>query len=82
MQGLALPGMHAPFWQVSLTVQGLLASQAVPSGTGAPFSHLPLAGLHVPPLTQGLALEQMRVVPVQVPLRQPSLTVQGLPSSQ
>ncbi len=39
--------MHAPAWQVSVSVQAFPSLQAVPSGP-AGFEQTPVAGSHVP----------------------------------
>ena len=81
-QALGAPAAQLPAWQVSASVQGLPSSHAVPLAFGANV-HCPVAASHVPACMQADGAGQATwLPPVQAPLLQASLCVQGLPSSQ
>ena len=74
--------VHLPAWQVSVCVQALPSSQALPSGF-AGFEHEPVAGSQVPASWHESAAAQVTgFMPEQVPPWQVSVWVQALPSSQ
>lgn len=73
------PLMHAPFWQASPTVQAFRSLHDVASGL-FPNEHVPLAGLHVPPVWHWLGVHVTGLAPVQVPPWHVSVIVQALPS--
>src|SRR5262249_44073222 len=52
VQTMPLVPMHAPARQMSVRVQRLPSSHAVPSGAGG-FEHTPVAGSHTPATWQG-----------------------------
>ncbi len=73
---------HFPAWQVSVCVQALPSSQALPSGF-AGFEHEPVVGSQVPASWHESAAPQVTgFVPVQTPPWQLSVWVQALPSLQ
>ena len=72
--------VHLPAWQVSVCVQALPSSQALPSGF-AGFEHEPVAGSQVPASWHESAAAQVTgFAPVQTPFWQVSVRVQALPS--
>jgi hypothetical protein len=67
-----------PAWQVSVCVQTLLSSHAVPSAF-AGFEHWPVVGSHVPAVWHwSEAVHSVGLLPVQVPPCQVSVCVHAL----
>ena len=74
--------MQVPPWQVSLVVQALASSQALPAALSG-FEQTPVVESHVPTSWHwSLGVQMTGLPPVQVPLWQVSLVVQALASSQ
>src|SRR3989442_93373 len=72
--------MQTPLSQVSVCVQALASLQAVPLVL-AGFEHMPVAGLQVPAAWHwSEAVQTIGLEPMQVPLWQVSVWVQGLAS--
>src|SRR6266852_752248 len=71
---------HVPAWQVSVRVQALPSSHALPSGR-AGLEHMPVAGSQVPASWHWSAAAQTTATPPHAPLRQTSSCVQASPSS-
>jgi hypothetical protein len=73
---------HAPAWQASVWVQGLLSVQGVPSTRGG-LLHVPVAGLHTPGVWHWSPSGHVTDGPPrQTPARQASDWVQAFPSEQ
>src|SRR6266571_5228375 len=72
---------QVPLWQVSVCVQALPSSHAVPS-VAVGLEEMPVAGSHVPVTWHWPSAVQVTgLLPTQVPLWQVSVWVQALPSS-
>jgi hypothetical protein len=76
----AVPGMHAPEWQVSLVVHALPSVHDAPSAF-AGFEQTPVLGLQTPTAWHwSWAVHVTGLAPVHTPPTQVSLCVQALPS--
>ena len=80
-QGSGFPPVQTPDMHMSVCVQPLVSSQAVPSVL-AGFEHVPVDGLQVPAVWHESDAVQVTALPVQLPPLQASPVVQALPSSQ
>ena len=82
LQTTGLAPAQLPAWQLSLCVQALLSSQAVPLPTAGSLQ-TPVPGLHVPTVWHwSLAVQVTGFEPVQTPAWQLSVCVHASPSSQ
>src|SRR2546427_795162 len=80
VQTTGLLPVHTPLSQVSVCVQALPSLQAVPSALGG-FEHMPVLVLQVPASWHwSSAVQTIGLEPMQVPLWQVSVWVQGLAS--
>jgi len=79
VQTTGLPPVQTPVWQVSVRVQALPSSQAVPSGWGALLQR-PRTGSQTPATWHWSAGQVWNEPPAQMPAWQVSPTVQALPS--
>jgi len=88
LQFRGVPGWHTPAWQVSAPLHWLPSEQLVPFATGVWVHVLALQASVVQgfPSLQSAAVMHCTQLgmgcPVQVPFRQASMFVQGLPSEQ
>jgi hypothetical protein len=60
------PGMHAPFWQLSVVHRLPSRLQAVPLGLFS-RAHMPLAGSQLPAIWQAVSGHGMALLPVHMP---------------